>query len=71
MKKLELCGKVWELEVSSRQYEHVAENLRAEVVDLNEHNQRYWEELHDLCFESWRGHTQDDAGSSRRRCWRA
>ena len=43
--KLKLHGRVRELKVSSRNHEHMAEDLRVEVVDLNDCNQRYWQEL--------------------------
>ena len=41
--KLKLRGKVRELEVSSRHHERVAEDLRAELVDLNDCNWEYWQ----------------------------
>ena len=53
--KLELCRKVWELEVSSRKHQHVVEDLRVEVVDLNDRNWSYREELHNLLYELRRG----------------
>ena len=43
--KLKLHGRVRELKVISRNHEHMAEDLRVEVVDLNDCNQRYWQEL--------------------------
>jgi len=45
MEKPKLRGKVRELEISFRQHEHAVKDLRAEVVDLNDCNRRYWEEL--------------------------
>ena len=63
--KLQLCDSVREVEVISRSHEHATEDLRAEVVDLNDRNRRYWQELQDLRFESQRGCTKGSAGSSR------
>ena len=42
--KLELCGKVQGLEVRARQCEQVIDELREEVVDLSDHNRKYWQE---------------------------
>jgi len=41
---LELRDKVRELEVSTRQREQVIDELRDEVVDLSDHDQKYWHE---------------------------
>ena len=66
VEKFELRGKVRKLEVSSSKHELAAEDLGAKV-DLNDRNQRYWEELQDLRLEPRRGHAQNGARSSKRR----
>ena len=64
--KLELRGKVQELE-DVRDCELVADELRAEVENLNRRIQAYWEEDQGMRSElGWR-YTQGDTWSSRRR----
>ena len=40
--KLELRGKLWELEVGVRDRERVVDRLKAEMEDLNKRIQEYW-----------------------------
>jgi len=63
--KLKLYDKVRELKEGVRDREHVVDELRAEVEDLNRRIQAYWEENQGMCSElGWR-YAQAGVGSSR------